>query len=820
MFPKMVLSICCLAASTTQAMCPRAYYDNARARVVLPLVEIDARAHYRVELEVGTDRLQVAVVEPAQGGMDRACTAHFESAGGWLEVPEINLGGDYFRARLRADADYRFPFFDVETVPLAYAVGLPNRPAAVVLPRIEADRPGEFEAVPAFPALPDLTQPVLLTQTPRDSRFYVMEQKGRIVAFVDDANVDSYEVFLDISDKILSGGEQGLLGLAFDPEFARNGYFYIYYSADDPRRSVIARYHAVVLGGGGENLPPPRAEPGSEKILLEIPQPYSNHNAGMIAFGPDGMLYIALGDGGSGGDPQGHGQNRATLLGSILRIDPHGGEPYAIPPDNPFVGESGDVRKEIWAYGLRNPFRFSFDRVDGTLWAGDVGQNSFEEVDIIVRGGNYGWKIFEGNQSYANPDGLPATDFIAPVIDYERDLGVSVTGGYVYRGSAMPALYGVYIYGDFGSGRIWALRYRDGEILEHKEIANVPQISSFGEDLTGELYVVSYSGQLYRLQTAARALASLPEKLSETGLFTDTAALQPHPGLIEYEVNSPLWSDGTHKRRWLALPESGQIGFHPDAAWEFPVGTILVKHFELELEPGNPASAWRLETRVLTLSEEGWEPYTYKWNAAKNDADLLDTGLSETFTIQDPGTGTRLQQYDYPGRNDCLRCHNYSGGGPLGVNTRQLNRDFIYPAGTDNQLRAFAHAGLFTASVGAHQQYPALADPLNFELPAESRARAYLDANCAFCHHPGGPVPVQLDLRYTTPVADMGVINVLPQSMPTTTRYLVTPGEPHNSVLYLRTRNLDTQRMPPVGSRVVDAAGSGVLAEWIRNIPQ
>ena len=350
----------------------------------------------------------------------------------------------------------------------------------------------ELAVEPAFPAL-SLSRMVDMAYPPDGSnRLFVVLQPGRIVSFPNDPDVDTAELFLDIRDRVNDGGEEeGLLGLAFDPQYAANGQFYVYYSASGPRRSVVSRFTA-----GSDGL---RADPTSERVLLEVAQPYANHNGGQIAFGPDGYLYIALGDGGSRADPQGNGQDLGTLLGSIIRIDVSTStSAYAIPSDNPFAGRAG-ARPEIWAYGLRNPWRFSFDRATGDLWTADVGQNRFEEVDIIQPGLNYGWNVMEGGHCFESSD-CDRTGLEMPIAEYGREGGCSITGGYVYRGSRLPSLYGAYVYGDYCTGRIWALRHDGEEVTEHMEIVDSDlRIPSFGEDASGELYVLSFDGQVYRL---------------------------------------------------------------------------------------------------------------------------------------------------------------------------------------------------------------------------------------------------------------------------------------------------------------------------------
>ena len=326
----------------------------------------------------------------------------------------------------------------------------------------------------------------------------VAEQDGRILGFNETALQQEhifYTDFLDIRDRVNDRGwEEGLLGLTLSPH--NNKHLYVYYSAANPRRSVVSRfnYNRAV-------------SPDSELVILEAPQPYANHNGGQIAFGPDGYLYIGLGDGGSAGDPQRNGQDTSTLLGTILRIDVSeatAAQPYAIPPDNPFADGGG--RPEIWAYGLRNPWRFSFDRgagdrETGELWAGDVGQNRWEEINIIERGGNYGWNAMEGSHCFRPPSGCESEDFIPPVWEYPlEDDACSVIGGYVYRGAAIPWLTGVYVYGDFCTGEVFGLRYSNGQVVEHKLLADTGlRIASFGQDNDGELYVLSQGEGIFRL---------------------------------------------------------------------------------------------------------------------------------------------------------------------------------------------------------------------------------------------------------------------------------------------------------------------------------
>lgn len=328
-----------------------------------------------------------------------------------------------------------------------------------------------------------------------DGMAYIVEQAGTIQRF--DPNGDGADAveFLDIRSRVAEGGEMGLLGLALHPEFATNGQFFVHYTQDNPRQSVIARFES-----DGS-----RADVASELEILRIDQPFSNHNAGSLAFGPvDGLLYVPLGDGGSGGDPNGHGQNLQTLLGSILRLDINrsdAGRNYRIPQDNPFFGNTAGIRQEIYAFGLRNPFKISFDSPPGEipqLWAADVGQDRLEEVNLIRAGGNYGWNIMEGSACFSPAQGCSSAGLEMPLTEYGRELGRSVTGGYVYRGERIPELTGHYIFGDFVSGRMFALNPQSSEGLIVLAELNLP-ISSFGRDAAGEIYIVDYTGALFKL---------------------------------------------------------------------------------------------------------------------------------------------------------------------------------------------------------------------------------------------------------------------------------------------------------------------------------
>ncbi|MGH7946371.1 MAG: PQQ-dependent sugar dehydrogenase, partial [Opitutaceae bacterium] len=573
-----------------------------------------------------------------------------------------------------------------------------------------------------------------------------------------------------------------------------------------------------------------------------------NHNGGQLLFGPDGYLYLSLGDEGGANDQFGNSQRiDRDFFAGVIRIDvdrrpgslppnPHAAvhpDTYSIPADNPFVGAttfngvplSNAVRTEFWATGLRNPWRMSFDPATGHLWCGDVGQGTREEINVIVRGGNYGWSYREGTVAGPRANPTAGVSFVPPVWDYPNPgQGQSVTGGIVYRGSRYPALVGHYLFADFVSGRIWALR-PDGENPVPADnvqlLATDGGISSFGVDPgTGDVLLCDLTENAIKrlVATDPTGGAALPALLSGTGAFADVFSLAPADGVVAYEPNVSFWSDHAKKRRWFALPNAtGMFGFATEGPWPLPTGAVWVKHFDLEVTRGNPSTARRVETRFLVKTATGSYGLTYRWNDAQTDATLVpDEGAQQTFTVIENGTA-RMQTWRFPSRAECLTCHTPAGGHALTFNTRQLNHDHPLPGGSANIITALAQAGyLNTTNPPAPASLPALAAAEDTGATLEHRARSYLDVNCAQCHQRGGTALGSWDARASTPLSLSNLINgALVDDGGDAANRIVVPGDPMHSRILQRMASRGPGQMPPVGTNERDLAGENLIRQWI-----
>ena len=666
--------------------------------------------------------------------------------------------------------------------------------------------------VDAFPAAPRFQQPTKILQAPGDgSRWFVLEKGGRIRVF-STANPAVVGTWLDFSTQVNDNGEGGLLGMAFHPDYPATREVFVSYTIGAP---MISRVSRLIL----DNVTTPGAV--IEEVLLTVNQPpFENHKGGDIAFGPDGNLYFGLGDGGSANDPSGYAQNDTRLLGKMLRIDvvdvPWPTPGYLIPSGNPHEtnpvcgpGANGASCPEIYASGFRNPWRWSFDEPTGELWVGDVGQGSREEVNKVERGANYGWNCREG--SIEGPGDCGPAGMEDPVSEYgHSDGNDSITGGYVYRGDSLPALRGRYVFGDFGSGRIWALDDDGQGGYTNEELVDTAYlITAFGLDADGELYFADYgNGRIRRLAgTGGGSGDPVPDDLADTGCMDPANPTAPASGLIPYTVNADFWSDGATKERYMALPDGRQVANRANGDFDFPAGSVLVKSFRL--------GGQLIETRLLMRHPDaGWAGYTYEWN----DAQTVATRVRGGKTRQVGG-----QAWIYPSEGECLQCHTSVAGFTLGPEIAQLNGLLTYPDSdvTANQLATLDHINVLSPGLAAPPDaLPALADPEDSAAPLADRARAWLHTNCAQCHRPGGPTPSSLDLRAATALAAMNACGVEPQSgdLGIADARLIAPGDAARSVLVARTNRRDANGMPPVGSSEVDAGGVALLADWINSL--
>ena len=673
-------------------------------------------------------------------------------------------------------------------------------------------RPANISLEPIFGER-EFTAPTGLVFFPgNDNIAYVHEQRGQIYrlefqadgSFTESLFVDLTEFYNIYATGFLGFGtelecfECGLFSMAFHPNFDDNGYIYFSFTEGGnngqvPLVSYIARFRSDDKGmslasDGGDSL--------FRENIYTLQQENKSHNNGQVRFGPDGYLYTSFGDGGVEGGRR--SQDPSNAFGSILRLTDEG-EPA---PGNKV--ENG--LPEIFAYGLRNPWSWNFDRETGDLWVGDVGQESVEEIDIVVNGGNYGWPCYQGLQFYRENCGSDGP-YVDPVYDYTRTDGRSVTGGYVYRGTAIPDLYGKYVFGDFGSGKVFAIFNNDGENYQRLELVTTStEISAFAQDSTGELYVVDIqNGNISKIIPPVEDSRPLiPQKLSLTGCVSKSDITLPDESLIEYEINEPLWSDNADKERFMAIPSGEKITIMDDGDLEFPKGTILVKNFLLDGK--------YIETRLMLSHEKNnWSGYSYQWNSEQTEALLVDGYADVQYGDQ---------VWHYPSQAECFQCHTAAAGYTLGPELKQLNKDIVRDGGTmGNQLTILDQEGVFNRPIVSADYFGALPNSKDETASLEDRGRAYFHSNCSHCHRPGGTTQSSMDWRFTTQWQAVNVCGAEPRqgTFDIVDGKLVVPGDPDASVLWYRVSLLGDNHMPPVGSNVIDPHGAPLIKSWIEN---
>ena len=685
------------------------------------------------------------------------------------------------------------------------------------------------------------------------NQLFVAERGGRIRVITDLAqDIIQSENVLNISQirSVTTNGENGLLGLAFHPQYTSTKRIFVFYTHNigGTRRARVSSF--LITGDD-----PIIAEPDSEIVYIDQIDQASNHNGGDVHFGPDGYLYVALGDEGGANDTYDNSQKvDKDFFAGIVRIDVdklvgnleptlHNAVPrdnegkafYSVPFDNPLVGEwqqagsnpESNLRTEFYAIGLRNPWRMAFDNPTGRLFVGDVGQGSREEVDIIVNGGNYGWAIREGFIAFNNGPGnlTPPSAFGAlldPIHDYPRSDGQSITGGVVYRGTRLPELDGAYIFGDYGSGRIWAL-IEDPNDGSYSRI----QITSYGshyeygiDPSNGDVLISGGDGNIRRLiRGNGGEQPSFPAKLSETGAFKSLTTLEPEDGILPYEPNVSFWSDHANKSRWVSVPDA-QIAYSLNNNWGLPEGTVWIKHFELPLERGIPESAVRVETRFLVKTDQSVYGLSYRWNESGTEATLVDeAGVDINYNVE-VGGQTVSQTWRIPSRQECLQCHTAAAGYALSFNTRQLNREQEIEGQERNMLQYLSDIQILDTQLNDTDELPAYFSAENTEASQLARVRSYLAVNCISCHQPGAVASTSWDARPHIGLLETGLINGVPlNDGGNDDRRLIVPGDSNLSVLLSRIGETHGfSRMPNIGTNEVDQSGIDLIREWIDSV--
>ena len=709
--------------------------------------------------------------------------------------------------------------------------------------RIAVDLNRPFSGYAFTAAFPGVTfdQPVGIATAPGETnRLFVIERKG-VICVITNLARPTRTVFLDLRERTAANYiESGLLGLAFHPNYKENGYFFVFRTiVDGPFKDRLSRFRVSPIN--------PNVSDPQETVLIDQVDVADTHNAGDLHFGPDGYLYLSVGDEGPTQADRGVTKQAIDggLFGGILRIDvdqrpgnlPPNQHPsvvghYSIPADNPYIGatsflgqtiDPARVRTEFYAVGMRNPWRFSFDPTSGALILADVGLGWVEEINIVKKGGNYGWPYFEG--TYLQGDAPVQTAFDRPVHEYPRGRGLTggncVIGGIVVRNATIEELEGHYVFADHISGNVWKMNLEDHGDAEW--IAREFGLTAIGRDpATGDVLAASIMrGEIRRLIYVSPEEQRIPTELSKTGIFADLTNLTPSTGIVPFEINVPFWSDHALKTRWFGLTDTNSImTFSETGNWDFPHGSVWVKHFELESELGNAATARRIETRLLLKSGADIHGFTYRWTGDGREGHLVPaSGLEEDIEILDIPAGiVRTQRWIYPPRGDCVACHTKQGGGALGFHTAQLNLNRLQEGVPKSQLQMLADAGYIDRESVESHHLPALAKASDLTVPVEFRVKSYLAANCVSCHQPGGVWATFWDARWSTPMDGQNLVGFIPGLATHEGAKLIDPLAPTNSALFRRISESEF-KMPPIGSTMVDEGARQLLTNWILTMP-
>lgn len=687
------------------------------------------------------------------------------------------------------------------------------------------EAPEPYRLVPAFAKL-QFTKPTSIELEPQSDRILVTEMSGKAYTFVDSADVNTTDVVIDLA--ALSGGPVSLLDAEFHPQYdgkANTALYLCYVHPGDG--TTVNGPHTRVSRFTLDGKSPPRVVDGSEQVVITWPS--GGHNAGCIEFGPDGLIYIATGDGTGPNPPDGKttGQDVSDLLGSILRIDidrASDEQPYYIPGDNPFVRRPAkEARPEVWAYGLRNPWKFGIDAKDGAVFVADNGWETWEMIHrFVAPGGNGGWPRMEGRALLRPEVPVGPTPILPPIKDHSHTEANSVIGGPVYRGGKLPGLDGAFVYGDYITGTIWAVKPDEDKSYSSTTLCDTDQrVIAFAEGRRGELFVLDYdyTGKIYELlpNDVPDTSATFPRRLSETGLFTKLNPLERAPGVVWYSVKVSRWLDGATAARAVAIPGDGKIALSADAngSVTYPEGTVFVEHVEW---PWWADGTFRpLETQILHYERGTWRPYSYQWDENGRDATLVES-VGTTLPFK---AGDEERSWHVGAINECKLCHNAGAKFVLGFTPNQLDFSLV----TDPSLTVANQMDRLTAE-GVLTQRPQIAvdDPLRLVDPddkkssLDDRARSYLHVNCGMCHRPEGNAIVSFYLRRDLPFEKLNTNKGTGiGTFGLTDAKIIAEGDPFRSILLYRMSKLGYARMPYVGSRVVDSQGVSLVAEWIKS---
>lgn len=666
-----------------------------------------------------------------------------------------------------------------------------------------------------------------LARMPGSDRLWVAEQGGKIHSFVPRTDVSQSDLVVDLARGL--PGVTAVYALAFHPRFIENRQLFVCCVLQDgaPDGTRIVRFRV-------NETEPPTLDLASETTIISWRG--GGHNGCCLKFGPDGYLYISTGDG-TGPNPPDTlraGQDVTNVLSAILRIDvdqPALPNNYRIPPDNPFREMAG-ARGEIWAYGLRNPWRMSFDARTGDLWVGDVGWELWEMLHRIERGGNYGWSVMEGRQP-TNPNWPRGpTPILPPTIEHPHSESSSITDGLTYFGQRLPELHGMHLYGDYDTGKIWGFRYQDGKVVDHHELADTTlRLVSFGTDASDEILLLDHvQGTLHQLipNPQLRESSKFPRRLSETGLYVTLSPLRPATGVAQYTVAAEPWSDHASSERWIGVPDGATIATD-GREWRFPTNTVMVKTLSLEKVAGDPQTRQYIETQTLHYDGHEWRPYTYAWNDEQTDAELVEvTGRDRLVEIRDPTApnGMRHQLWRYASRAECQRCHNPWSGPLLGFRPENLvvhhgkqaanntNTDDVSSAIGASEMESLFHPHPPELSTDR------LVNPHDSEASLEARARSYLHINCAHCHRANAGGAVLSQMQRDLPLHEAALIAARPSQGDFGIRgaEVIAAGDPTRSVLWYRMAKLGGGRMPHIGSSEVDRNGLRLMHRWIEQL--